>query len=255
MGETLTLLIAMTGKILTTKQRPVAIFDIDGTIFRNSLLIELHWKMVKAGIVPRSAIEKLDRRYWRWVERRGHYDDYLMEVVHSFEEFVDGVPTKTIQGLARQVVRVQSSIVYRYTRALIEKLRKTHLLVAISGSPQIVVGEFARAWKFDYYIGTQYRIRDGKFFGKQRFVVAHDKATALDLLQQQHGFKLGAGSVGVGDTESDLPIFKRVAMPICFNPTSGLYRVAAKKGWLSIIERKDAIYELKRDKVLKVYGR
>lgn len=236
-------------------KKKVAIFDIDGTIFRNSLLIELHWKMVKVGIIPRSAIARLDKRYWQWVQRKGSYQDYLDDVIESFDEFVTGVPTSTVQQLARKVVKVQSSIVYRYTRALVEKLRKTHLLVAVSGSPQIVVGEFARAWKFDYYIGTQHQVRDGKFVGVKSWVASADKKEALRRLQKQYGFTLGRGSVGVGDTESDIPIFKLVDIPICFNPTSGLYKVAAKQGWLSVVERKDAIYELKKGKIVRVYGR
>lgn len=232
------------------KSKPVAIFDIDGTIFRNSLLIELHWKMVKVGIIPKAAIKKLDDKYWNWVRRSGHYDDYLREVIESFEEFVNGVPTKTVQQLAKHVVKVQSSIVYRYTRALVEKLRKTHMLVAISGSPQIVVGEFARAWEFDYYIGTQYKVRDSKFISGKIWVASDNKEEALRRLQEQHGFELGRGSIGVGDTETDIKIFKVVDIPICFNPTSGLYKVAAKKGWLTVIERKDMIYHLKKGKVI-----
>jgi len=233
------------------KQKPVAIFDIDGTIFRNSLLIELHWKMVKNGIIPRSTIARLDKQYWNWVQRKESYDDYLVEVIESFDEFVDGLPTQTLQRLARQVVKVQSSIVYRYTRALVEKLRKTHLLVAISGSPQLVVGEFARAWKFDYCIGTQHKVRDGKFIGKQSWVASKNKREALRRLEELHGFTLGRGSVGVGDTESDIAILKLVDIPICFNPTAELYKVAAKKGWISVVERKNAIYKMKNGRVIK----
>jgi len=239
---------------MKTKQK-VAIFDIDGTIFRNSLLVELHWKMVKAGIIPKSEIKELDRRYWNWVTRKGTYDEYLQEVIDSFNTFVIGVPTKTIQRLAREVVKVQSNIVYRYTRALVEKLRKTHLLVAISGSPQIVVGEFARAWKFDYYIGTQHKIRDGKFAKGEIWVASADKEEALRRLQAQHGFRVGFGSVGVGDTESDIKILQLVSKPICFNPTSGLYHLASRVGWFSVIERKDVVFEIRKNKVLNVYGR
>jgi HAD superfamily hydrolase (TIGR01490 family) len=234
----------------SVKQKPVAVFDIDGTIFRNSLLIELHWKMVRVGIVPRAAIARLDKKYWQWVRRTGSYDDYLKEVIANFDDFVTGVPTKTVQQLAHRVVKIQSSIVYRYTRALVEKLRKTHLLVAVSGSPQIVVGEFARAWGFDYYIGTQHKVRDGKFLGEKSWVASEDKEESLKKLQDQHGFKIGRGSIGIGDTESDIKIFNLVDIPICFNPTAGLYKIAAKKGWLTVIERKDVIYHLKSGKVV-----
>jgi HAD superfamily hydrolase (TIGR01490 family) len=232
------------------KQRPVAIFDIDGTIFRNSLLIELHWKMVKEGLIPRSQIKELDRRYWNWVTRRGSYDDYLQEVIDSFNTYITGVSTKTIQQFARQVVKVQSSIVYRYTRALITKLRKTHLLVAISGSPQIVVGEFARTWGFDYYIGTQHAIHNGKFVPGKIWVAAENKQEALRRLQEQHGFTVGRGSVGVGDTESDIKILELVDVPICLNPTAGLYKVAARRGWLTVVERKDAVYKIKKGRLV-----
>ncbi len=233
------------------KKTKVAIFDIDGTIFRNSLLVELHWKMVKEGIIPRSATKELDRRYWNWITRKGTYDDYLQEVIDSFNEFVKGVPTKTIQRLAREVVKVQSNIVYRYTRALVGRLRKTHLLVAISGSPQIVVGEFARAWKFDYYIGTQHRIRDSKFTEGNIWVASENKQEALRRLQEQHGFTLGRGSVGVGDTESDIKILEIVDLPICFNPTARLFAAAQKHNWLTVIERKDVTYALRRGKLIR----
>lgn len=236
-------------------QKPVAIFDIDGTIFRNSLLIELHWKMVKAGIIPRSAIKKLDERYWSWVTRKGSYDEYLLEVIESFNEFIIGVPTSTIANLAKQVVKTQSSIVYRYTRALVTKLRKTHQLVAISGSPQIVVREFARAWDFDYYIGTQHAIKNGAFARGPIWVASDNKKEALRKLQDQHDFIIGKRSVGVGDTVSDVAILDMVSVPICLNPTAELYQVAARRGWKVVLERKNAVYEITNSRVLKAYGK
>lgn len=232
--------------------RPVAVFDIDGTIFRNSLLIELHWKMVKAGIIPRSAIAALDKKYWDWVRRKGSYDEYLLDVIESFNEFVVGVPVKTIRALARRVVKTQSSIVYRYTRDLIEELRKTHLLVAVSGSPEVVVSEFSKAWKFDYYIGTRHTITKGTYAEGPIWVASEDKESALHMLIKQHGFTLGKESVGVGDTESDARIFELVNNPICMNPTSGLYRLAEKKGWKVILERKDAMYEIKKGRIVMI---
>ncbi len=222
--------------------KKIAVFDIDGTIFRNSLLVELHWKMVKAGIIPKSSIEKLDARYWEWVKRKGSYDDYLTEVIKSFDEFSVGQKVSAIKVLARKVVKNQSSIVYRYTRDLIEKLRKTHVLIAISGSPKEIVEEFARTWKFHHFVGTQHEIVDGKYTNGPKFVASQHKREVLSGLVASHEFTL-EGSVGVGDTESDAGIFELVEKPICFNPTSGLYKLAKKKKWKIVVERKDMIYE------------
>jgi phosphoserine phosphatase len=50
--------------------------------------------------------------------------------------------------------------------------------------------------------------------------------------------------------ESDLPIFDLVERAICFNPTSGLYKQAKKRGWEVVLERKDLILSVKNGKVI-----
>ncbi len=52
------------------------------------------------------------------------------------------------------------------------------------------------------------------------------------------------GSIGVGDTEGDIPVFELVETPICFNPNMTLYRHAKRNKWKIVVERKDVIYEL-----------
>jgi phosphoserine phosphatase len=51
------------------------------------------------------------------------------------------------------------------------------------------------------------------------------------------------GSVGVGDTESDIAFLKFVSRPICFNPNKKLYDHARRAGWEVVVERKDVIYQ------------
>ena len=58
------------------------------------------------------------------------------------------------------------------------------------------------------------------------------------------------GSVGIGDTESDVGIFELVEEAICFNPTEKLVAIARQKGWKIVVERKDAIYEIRHDKLI-----
>lgn len=228
------------------KKEKVAVFDLDGTIFRSSLLIELHWKMVRRGIIPRSEIKKLDALYWSWVTRKGSYDDYIDEVVDNFMLFVKNTPVKELELAIKHIIEVQSDIVYRYTRDLVTKLFPTHVLIAISGSPDMIVSEFTKAWKFDYFLGTELEVKDNKFTGEVVALHVEDKKKALSDLCTKHGLSL-VGSIGVGDTESDIGIFELVENPICFNPTSGLYEIAKERGWPVVVERKDVIYELNKE--------
>ncbi len=70
-----------------------------------------------------------------------------------------------------------------------------------------------------------------------------DKSKILDRVLEKGGLTL-RGSVGVGDTESDIAFLKRVQKPICFNPNKKLYTHAKRAGWRVVLERKDVIYEL-----------
>ena len=53
-----------------------------------------------------------------------------------------------------------------------------------------------------------------------------------------------AGSVGVGDSESDIAMLKMVSRPIAFNPNSKLYQAAKRNHWDIVVERKDVIYRI-----------
>ena len=62
------------------------------------------------------------------------------------------------------------------------------------------------------------------------------------------------GSVGMGDTLSDVGFLELVWTPIDFNPNRSLFEVARRRGWPIVVERKDVIYNLQtplEDPVLK----
>jgi len=52
------------------------------------------------------------------------------------------------------------------------------------------------------------------------------------------------GSVGVGDTLSDVGFLELVQTAIVFNPNHSLFVVADRRGWPIVVERKDVIYNL-----------
>jgi phosphoserine phosphatase len=83
-----------------------------------------------------------------------------------------------------------------------------------------------------------------RFTGKRLYEdLIFDKAKILRRAMEKDNLTL-AGSVGVGDTESDIPFLALVRRPICFNPNSALYRVAKRRGWEVVVERKDVVYEV-----------
>ena len=66
------------------KQQKVAIFDVDGTIFRSSLLIQVVNRLIEVEAFPKEAKKIYEREHERWLDREGDYQEYIDAVVHTF---------------------------------------------------------------------------------------------------------------------------------------------------------------------------
>ena len=150
------------------------------------------------------------------------------------------------QDEAKEVVLKQQKRVYRYTRDLVKRLKEEgYFLLAISQSPKTVVEEFCKNLGFDKVYGRIYEIGPQDLF-TGNIIDEHlimNKANIVHRAIEKEGLSL-KDSIGVGDTEGDIPLLELVEEPICFNPNSNFYKHAKRLGWKIITERKDVIYSI-----------
>lgn len=237
------------GKITRTfmaEKRKVAIFDIDGTIFRSSLFIELINKLISEGTFPKSMADEYNDPYERWVNREGHYDEYLGAMITAWEGHIKGVKYSDMVDAAKLVLAHEQKRVYRYTRDLVQKLKdEGYYLLAISQSPKLVLEGFGKSWGFDKVYGRIYEIGPGDRLtgATEELHLIANKANIVKRAVEKENLTL-EGSIGVGDSEGDISFLEMVETPICFNPSSGLYKHAKRNGWKIVVERKDVVYEL-----------
>lgn len=224
----------------------MAIFDVDGTIFRSSLLIELVETMIELGFFPASAKKIYSDEEQAWKDRKGSYEEYIDAVVESFTRNIKGVKYSDFDKAAKIVIGRHKDRVYRYTRDFIKKLKRDgYYLLAISQSPKGILDGFCKRLGFDKIYGRFYETGSSeRFTGKiAELHLIGNKANIVKRAVEKEGLTL-EGSIGVGDTEGDIPLLELVERPICFNPNMALYRHAKRNGWKVVVERKDVIYEL-----------
>ncbi|MEK7638909.1 MAG: HAD-IB family hydrolase [Patescibacteria group bacterium] len=227
--------------------RSVAFFDIDGTVFRSSLLIELVAELSIQGIFPEEATAAYHKEWLAWQAREGSYEAYIDAVVKSFMHHIKGVYYGDFADIGRQVVTTHSKRVYRYTRDLLKELKgQGYYTIAISQSPKTVLDEFCLQYGFDKVYGRMYEIGpQDRFTGVvEEEHLIQNKANILKRVFDKHSDLSNKGSVAIGDTEGDIPLLELVDRPICFNPNQALYRHAKRNGWEVVVERKDVIYYL-----------
>lgn len=228
------------------KTQPVAVFDVDGTIFRSSLLIELVELMIQKGIFPKSVTSEYEAQFENWRNREGGYGEYINAMVDVFLKNIKGVHYSDFADISEQVVANQGKHTYRYTRDLIKDLKKQgYFLLAVSHSPKTILDQFCPLLGFDktygmiYEIGPEDRLT-GEVVDKHLIL---NKAYIVKRAVEKEGLTFD-NSIGVGDTEGDISFLELVEKPICFNPNANLHRHAKLNDWRVVVERKDVIYEI-----------
>lgn len=230
----------------TTKSRRVAVFDIDGTIFRSSLLIEVTEALITEGLFPASARKIYAKSFTAWLNRQDTYDNYIHDVIRAFEGNIKKVRPKDYARVAKKVIAFHQNRVYRFTRDLVKDLKKQgYFLLAISHSPRELVEFFTSNLGFDKVYGrVMEEDKQGRFTGRtEHEELITNKAKILKRALEKENLTL-RGSVGVGDSEGDITLLRLVEKPIAFNPNSKLYQEARRRGWQVVVERKDVIYKI-----------
>lgn len=226
--------------------KKVAIFDVDGTVFRSSLFIQIVERFIADGIFKKSSAQDFAREKIAWLDRKGNYEAYVGAVIKTFMENIKGVPYQDFARIGEEIVAEQKDRVYRFTRDLIADLKKKdYYLLAVSHSPKAVLDHFCSRLGFDKVYGMVYETGPSdKFTGSIADMhLILNKAQIVKRAVEKEKLTL-KNSIGVGDTESDISFLELVDKPICFNPNAKLYIHARRNGWKVVVERKDVVYEI-----------
>ena len=227
--------------------KPLAIFDLDGTFFRDSLFIVITKAMCdqshESGFLScrldhHRAIQEAELA---WKNRTGSYKDYLGVVFRIFCDNIAGVEKEKFEKLSNEIVKRMYNQVHIFSRELFNVCREKYYTVALTGSQVETVNVFREFWPFDTVLGTVYEVdKNGKYTGKMIAEPVLDKqGVLLDLVGGDRN--LLKNSVGIGDSASDFSMLEIVDKKIFFNASSSLRAKAEENNTdhINVIERKD----------------
>jgi HAD superfamily hydrolase (TIGR01490 family) len=229
-----------------------AFFDIDGTLFRNSLMIEHFKKLIKYEVInPSIWYGHLKDSYSEWEKRYGDFDDYMDELVEVYVKELKGINKAYIEFIASQVININWDKVYRYTRSRIRWHKEQgHMIFFISGAPDFLVEKMADKYQVTAYKATDYIVDENNNFTGEviRMWDSENKQKAISQLVNRFTVDLDS-SYSYGDTTGDLSMLKIVGHPVAVNPIRKLLRAIKQdeelyKKTTIIAERKDIIYKL-----------
>lgn len=223
----------------------IAVFDIDGTIFRKNLAFELINELAWMKVFKREVRNELVQLYTKWLDHHGTYEEYRKALVKLYVENIKGCTREQIIEASKIVVPFFKDRTYIFANNLITELKKKgYHLIAVSGSPIEIVEEYNKYLKFDAVFGTVYELDgNGLYTGKEAFAPTAHKGHVVRQYAAENKLTL-EDSYGVGDTESDAKFLEIVTNPIAFNPNLNLKNIAEEHGWRIVVEKKDVIYDI-----------
>ena len=229
-----------------------AFFDIDGTIARESLMIEHFKRLIKYDIIDESVwVGSVRKLYTDYVNRYGAYDTYIEGLADKYITDLRGFDVDYNKFIAKQSVNKVCERVYLFSRKQLEFHKNNgHLIFFISGSPDFLVEEMANKYSVQEYRATKYYYdSDRKFTGEispmwdseNKYLVCQELIEKYKIDEKN--------SYAYGDTTGDLSMLRLFGNSYTINPSSRLLEQIRLDEELSkkvniIVERKDVIYKL-----------
>lgn len=229
-----------------------AFFDIDGTIYRDSLMIENFRKLVKHEVIDDMVwYTDVKEVHDKWNKRHGDYDEYLETLAKVYIDNLVGVDVSYLNFIAEKTINDSFDNIYRYSRKrLAWHQEQGHKIFFISGSPSFLVSRMAGKYGVTEFRGTEYHVDENNRFtgeidkmwdSKSKYNVVLELCSKYDINLEE--------SFAYGDTNGDYSMLKLVGKPIAINPNHEL--LTAIKGdeelmekATVVVERKDNIYIL-----------
>lgn len=232
-----------------------AFFDVDGTLYRDSLMIEHFKKLIKYEVLdPIIWHGKAKQTFENWDKRHGNYEDYLMEISSVYINSMKGLNKNYLDFITNQVINLKGERVYRFTRdRILWHHKQKHLVFFISGAPNFLLSKMAEKYNVQYYKGTEYFLDENNNFTGEinQMWDSASKNKAIKDFVLQYDINMDK-SFAYGDTHGDFDMLKIVGNPVAINPVRELVThikddSELRKKITLIVERKDVIYQISAD--------
>jgi HAD superfamily hydrolase (TIGR01490 family) len=223
----------------------IAVFDIDGTIYREAMSFIVAEALLEQDDFPQEkALLNAARHTYKSRQSTEAYWAYNKTILDIFKRLLRQTSPQQLTEVIAELLANKQDYCYAYTTQLVQQLKQEgRVLIAISGSIGNIIEPFATSLGFDHVVASGLEIKDGAFTGERATETKHGKDYILRQLVEEHGLTL-EDSIGVGDTHRDVSMLAATDHPIAFNPNAALYETAAQQQWHIVLERKNMIYEL-----------
>lgn len=228
--------------------------DIDWTIYRNSLFLDILTYLIKEyenqNIKNNEKINKLILKYFenknKWKTRKINYEEFLEISINLFLEFLNIINFDKLKNIIEKISKNIKPLFFKFTNEkLLEYKKQWYKIIFISWSLDLIVKNFVDKFNFDIWIWSYLEEwEDNNKSIKYTHIMAtnENKIKAIKYIIKE---KEPSDIISFGDTNWDYEMLTIANKWYAINPTNELYEKIREKNNIDVIlERKDLILNL-----------
>jgi len=220
----------------------VAFFDINGTLIDGFIVklfaeyLTLNGKFNKARWEEMALLRK--------AQKKGEvaYDRYIARILELYAEGLKGQHVDEVEELARRFVDEGRVPLFRPSRRLFNWVNSYYKIITITKTTEEMVEALQGIFAFDDVIASQLEVKDGKYTGKIKRMVASKaaKAKAFSAWLKSTNMSL-KGSLAFGDMWHDFVFMEHVEKPVLLGDLDQKdIAFAKRRKWLIFDRNADA---------------
>jgi HAD superfamily phosphoserine phosphatase-like hydrolase len=219
--------------------KPLALFDMDKTMFNGLSFFPLLEAQVGEGLVDASVNNQAQDAMRSYKNNFLGYEAFIKELLDVYAYGLKDKSEKDVEASTDKFFS-ETSDFFGYVEPTVNLLLQTHEVAIVTGSSQFTAKAVAKMFGIKSYISTQFSSDNGILDGSVQAYLAtrHEKKDAIEHLTNKHPHK---GSFGFGDSEGDIEMLLTVENAICIAPTIGLAKIAHERGWIIINSQEELV--------------
>lgn len=228
----------------------LAIFDVDGTLFKGNLGIEFLKVLLAKQLFPPEIGAQIMQWYAKY--KSGEVEKALAvdEIYKLYSQGMTGMSIDTATTVAAETFNNVKENIFPFAKTLVDQVvANGYTVILLSGSPVEMISEMANYLGIatDQISAGTLEIQDDKFTGKVISYPgsAEQKISEITKLLEKLGIEPDwSSSIAMGDNERDSLILSKVGKAYAFEPNDVLRDLATGNNW-SIVDKDNILISIK----------
>ncbi len=230
------------------ENKPVAFFDVDGTIFNGHCITEFPKPLLEKHLFPKKQLQILLETKRDFENGKIDYFDSGVKIQTAYAKGIIGKRQKDVLKVGYEYfLNEGKKKLFKFTERLIGILKNNgYVIILESGSPYEIIRPIGDFLGVDYIFASQYKMKYRVFvdsppeFLFSETLAEKKRERAIDFINI-HSSDV-KNSIGFGDSGSDILFMKELGNAVAILPKPDLEKTAIKNQWL-ICDQEDQVIE------------